>query len=45
MPARRIRRNVRGTKPRTHLFVPFRRIKQKTVQKLPVRRRSRGGRV
>jgi hypothetical protein len=41
MPARRIRRNIRGTKPRTHLFVPFRRIKQKTASNLPLRRRSR----
>jgi hypothetical protein len=45
MPARRIRSRIRGTKPRTHLFVPFRRIKQKTVQKLPSRRRLRAARV
>jgi hypothetical protein len=45
MPARRIRGRIRGTKPRTHLFVPFRRIKQKTVRNLPVRRRSRAGRA
>ncbi|HTT98068.1 MAG TPA: hypothetical protein VMF58_08460 [Rhizomicrobium sp.] len=41
MPARRLRGRIRGTKPRTHLFVPFRRIKQKTASKLPSRRRSR----
>jgi hypothetical protein len=45
MPARRIRRSIRSTKPRTHLFVPFRRIKQKTPQNLPLRRRLRAARV
>jgi hypothetical protein len=45
MPARRVRRNIRGTKPRTHLFVPFRRIEQKKAHNLPLRRRLRAARV
>jgi ribosomal protein L18 len=45
MPARRIRRRIRGTKPRTHLFVPFRSNKQMSAQNLPSRRRSRAARI
>jgi hypothetical protein len=45
MPARRIRKRLRNTKPRTHLSAPFRRMPQAQVSVTPMRRPSRPDRA
>jgi hypothetical protein len=41
MPARKLRKRLRGTKPRTHLSAPFRRVAQAVARIVAPRRRSR----